>query len=107
MPILLEVKKEYNQILENIIKGAIGLNKIIDLNKRLIFLSHNKNIGINQNVIKNNNEKLKLIQQGLDNYIKQLELQLMHYIDEEIEDIDIFVNCNQDLSYIFEKYTES
>ena len=110
MTILFKLKKEYEETIENLLKAAKALNKVIDLNKRLRILSYNKDTGFKPDTILSNNESLERIQNDLDILIEQIEVQLIRYIfdsPEEIEDVDVFVDNMQNLSFIFNNDTET
>ena len=104
MLILSELKKEYNNSIEHLINASLALSKIIQLGKRLHFLSYNlKDFIINPENIKNNKEELEIIQKTIDDFIEKIETQLLSYINEYSEEEEAWVDTNENLSYIFER----
>ena len=106
MLILSELKKEYANSIEYLINASLALNKIIQLEKRLQFLSYNsKDLIISAENIKSNKRELEIMQNAIEVFIERIENQLLSYITENTEEIETWVDVNENLSYIFELET--
>ena len=107
MTILSKLKNEYEESIKHLMNAALYLNKIINLGKRLNFILANTKKEIRKlEAFENNNDVLENILKVLEDYIEQLELHLLNLIDDEILDVDIWLEEGINLASIFRKDME-
>ena len=107
MTILSKLKNEYEESIKHLMNAALSLNKIINLGKRLNFILANTKKEIRKlEAFENNNDVLENILKVLEDYIEQLELHLLNLIDDEILDVDIWLEEGINLASIFRKDME-